>query len=550
MKVAHHVSLATALTLVVLAGCQARTPNAESTGRLAPSAGGGMAAAQEPAALKPTQPANAAPALSSREADLAKAKPMAIKAAEGGVYRSEDGAVEVTIPPGALSGNTSVRFAPGDTKSEQATDLYIPGLKVAMDLGTAQIKAGKGLVLKSKVDARFVEAFKKDAPGVDPATRGLSQGPDGAWYLSMPVTPTASRNTTFRSTKVAGDLEMIEALPAAPGRSLQQTSGSPLRLLQASSTTSTSEPTLTPSNTGNPTIDSWPAMPVSQAGKAPYLPMTEMTIDAKGHSVSFKIRNTVDESLAIDSEYIRCYVAHGWCSSSRINETIQEVIDFNQGLAANRQPPADLVARLNSYRSWDCATEETVDMAVVATYDSDDERINGKPAADAIISTGVGENVTEHPVSAEGRVNLPVGINVKLTVVGSIQKPIPASSQPKEVTTAKGMADVSIKIPKMSPKLTVRFQADGPLPTSMTVDYKVNDEPASSTISITGAGTQNGTAEFRVKVPTDSNYNFTFTGARGENFTNTQDAPINQTFPVHRNGEYEKTIKVFLVAPK
>lgn len=120
-------------------------------------------------------------------APVDKAKPMLIKAAEGGVYVTEDGLLSATIPPGALSQDAEVRFHRVDTNAMKNSTVFLNGIQFQMDLGDAVLLPNTSLKIVSKADDRMVGELKSMYADYDPARYALSQDAKGNWNVTMPV---------------------------------------------------------------------------------------------------------------------------------------------------------------------------------------------------------------------------------------------------------------------------------------------------------------------------------------------------------------------------
>lgn len=202
--------LSTTVVLAVLAGCQppaAVVKNDESTN----SVGKPGTAAQQPAAQTPQKPPAALgdTQKSPSEADQANqeapklnpeglavvdlAKPVLIKASEGGTYVSEDGLLTATIPPGALSQDTVVKFARLDTSGEKNTNQRLSGIRFQMDIGDAYIMPGQKISVASKADERLIPELQQMYSDYTPERYALSQDAKGNWVVTMPVAGPAAQ---------------------------------------------------------------------------------------------------------------------------------------------------------------------------------------------------------------------------------------------------------------------------------------------------------------------------------------------------------------------
>ena len=539
---------------------QAGTANGQTGGSAITNPGGAgtLAPGEVPKALAQGTP--------SREAVLAQVQAMDVSAAAGGLYKSADGGLQAIIPPDALSGDTQVKFAALDTSGLTATAIMTPGIVFAMDLGGAALKEGQAIIVKSKVDQRFVDEFQRSAPGKDPASAGLSQE-NGVWYLSMPVKAISGPDAeSMQTNHVVDSLATVEMQPAPATYGLKQAaspSPAPTATPTAAPTpvpTPTPVPKLPTTPSGDATVDAWEAMTAAQKADPSHRRVDSMVVRAVGHDVTLQMRNDRNATLgtADKSEYIQCFIGHGWCASGTIYDAIDGTIKFNKGVDTNHLPPTGLTQAVGAMRSgtagrldWDCGSAQTlVDITVKARYTSDDPAVHHVAASDATITRlASGATMSDGP---QAQLTFKMGLGVSFKVYGSINRPVYAQSAKVDVTAAQGLAPITVDIVKNSPKITLNVEADAPLTggAALTVDYLLGTEARTESLIIPAGTAQNFSGSFYARVPNDNNHNLTIKRVYGENFDDDGTAAINAAFPVHRNGVYAKNIKVKLNAPK
>jgi hypothetical protein len=111
----------------------------------------------------------------------------AVVAAEGGLFKSPDGTIELRIPPGALTQDARVTAYAKDTAGKPIGAGFVPGIAFQLDLGGARIAPGASVVVSAKVDKRFVETMAARDASFTPDAYGLRKDTDGHWTMQMPV---------------------------------------------------------------------------------------------------------------------------------------------------------------------------------------------------------------------------------------------------------------------------------------------------------------------------------------------------------------------------
>lgn len=132
----------------------------------------------------------------------ATANEVPISAAEGGVVRTADGSATLTIPPGALTGDTQITLKAQDV-AEFNKNLLNPevntrgltapqGLVLTLNMSN-DVVVGEGQELKvtGKTDPAFVAKIKAKVEALgeafDPAKYGFSQDASGTWFMTMAI---------------------------------------------------------------------------------------------------------------------------------------------------------------------------------------------------------------------------------------------------------------------------------------------------------------------------------------------------------------------------
>jgi hypothetical protein len=200
-----HGWLSLTVGLAVLAGCVSpATTGMETSGRQGSTGSTPMKPSEQqaPATVAPIdngeqtplEMVQQPPALNEEGlAAVDKVTPVAISAAEGGKFVSEDGLLTAIIPPGALSQDAQVRFVRLDTSNAKNTDKVLAGMRFQMDLGDAYVNPGQKLMVSAKADDRLISELKSMYPDYDPARFSLSQDEKGNWMIAMPLNGPAAK---------------------------------------------------------------------------------------------------------------------------------------------------------------------------------------------------------------------------------------------------------------------------------------------------------------------------------------------------------------------
>lgn len=278
----------------------------------------------------------------SAQAALDKAKPVTIDAARGGLYRSDDGALEVDIPPGALAQNATVRFALDNATSIPTSAAGTPGLLVAADWGAAKVRPDASITFRGRVDERFLKGLQAIAPHGDVSALGLARDASGRWVLPVVARPDpAGRLEAVEANALGrGSLVEVTRLPAEPvsppDAVANKLDPDPLPTVPANT------PTLAPLATSDGLVDRYPPLPADLAPTEPYHPVD--TLNYQDGSVAFNVRRTVGETLVARTPALVCMVSD--CGPG-VTKSVVDAVRFNTAVTAKRLPPAPLQARVH-----------------------------------------------------------------------------------------------------------------------------------------------------------------------------------------------------------
>lgn len=184
--------LSCSLALTVLAGCQNAAPvsqapettvnkGTQTTSQVqVPSSDTKNNPGTNPIAADPNQGVD-----NSNDGALDKATAMHIEAAKGGQYKSDDGLLTATFPPGSLSKDTDVKLVRVDTGALKNSDVFLNGIRYQWDLGDAYIMPGTKVTITSKADDRLVPALKNMYTDFTMERYSLSKDDNGNYAVTM-----------------------------------------------------------------------------------------------------------------------------------------------------------------------------------------------------------------------------------------------------------------------------------------------------------------------------------------------------------------------------
>lgn len=271
-----------------------------------------------------------------RAAALAAARPMTIQAATGGVYRSADGKVQVTIPPGALAKDAVVRFWTVDTTTMPRGPLGAVGLVIDGDWGDAQFEPGSRVSFKAPVDARFTKAVER--AGGDPAALGVSRDSQGRRYLevTMTVDETGKPDSTSRTQVGGGQVLEAARLPVNTDRvefkKIEKRDPDPPPAVPAG------VKTMEPLAVKDPWVRRYPGCPTTKYHGPEMAPVRYLSQGER----KIRIRESLPATMADDPAMVTC--AFNPCDQDPL-QPLEEAIRLNTAIAAQRQPPDGLRAR-------------------------------------------------------------------------------------------------------------------------------------------------------------------------------------------------------------
>ncbi|MDB5098443.1 MAG: hypothetical protein JWM80_2864 [Cyanobacteria bacterium RYN_339] len=286
---------------------------------------------------------------------LRAAGAMAVEAAKGAMYRSEDGSLMVSIPPGALTHNATVRFARIDTSALEAGGAGTPAVFVAVDWGGATFNPDAELVARVEVDDRFLRTLKQAAPGQSPDQLGLSSDGAGRWYLPVRVRADPMGREEAVSGTLIGSGSLVEAarLPVSttkylPANMITRYDPDPLPA-EVKDT-----PLMKPRTATDPLIRRYPALPVAWYGDDDHHPVNELAADGCN---PIKVRHTVIETLIgqpvfVNKAMVTCVLNP--CVPT-VGKGVVEAVRYNGAIEAGRLPPKALGERVHAKVDCSCA---------------------------------------------------------------------------------------------------------------------------------------------------------------------------------------------------
>lgn len=421
---------------------------------------------------------------------LKDAVPMKVEAAKGGVYRSADGNVIATIPPNALSGDTTVKIAALDTSTFSVPHVLMPGIRFAIDLEDARVNPDFAINVKAKCDPRTIAELQKRDPAFTPEKYSLSQEA-GVWYMQMPVKGPASQSATA---------------PAEPM-----------------------------------TLDQWMLMEFGN------LPLPENPDGAKKYDLKLtwaqqQFEANYNRPAPNNMNEWFAYEHAGVFGCGPIESTCwgwQLLHEMGWGVqpCPNRQPDTPPVVVAN--------------IPTRTTFTSDDPTVNGQPAAGATVrftmpsapQNGPGEVVADANGNATSFA--PVGGTVTTNSYIALG---PRTGPAAQATIAQNMGVINLTVEKNSPKVNFTFKADGPMGSSLTVKYTLDGTPRSAVVTLPVSGQETAGGTVKVDVPTDGFHKFVVTDVTGDGVLYKGADPAD--LQVRRNGFYDTSVVLSITAPK
>ena len=565
-------SLATTSVLALaIAGCQVGTQSpTNSTGNAAQGnvANGSL--------LKPGQNANsntstnaAANPGPTRDQVLSSAQPMAVTAATGGSYVSPDGNLKVTIPPGALTKDATVRFAAADSSVIPSNADQTPLVRFAADLGGAAVADGQKITVSAKVDSRFIAWAKANVPGFSPDQAGMTQDQNGNYYMAMPISgdnapaanePTGTNWSLYENGPNYGNSGVSATTTAAAGTThfdvLNATPSPSPSADPSASPTPAPTPTPTPTPTPVPTlppidaghghygnqINGMPAMPVPDAGNyqtvtqaawwdGREVPLVRNGISGGGAGGALDINpdadtvisQTVSGTEGAYGEFFQCLMyAHTNCLKTQVDTVLTDIELYNQAIKHNRQPPQSLVDEVQGYTSsTNCSTNGLAPVHVTLAFDSDDPRAVSQITNGTVVF-GSGSATWTVTNNVNGTYSQPEG-NGGLTITGSVPNPnglafgLAGDANSAQANPLVSSMNINVNQPstqsttitwhKHSPLVTLTLQAPVPI-VNPVVTYTASNGGTTATYTMPGYNN-------------DINQNVTFASDSGTGTTRT-----------------------------
>lgn len=418
--------------------------------------------------------------------------PMAMSAANGGLYVSPDGSIRAKFPPGVLTKDATVRINRTDTAGQKVTGNYVPGVSFDVDLGGASLKADTALIVETKVDARFVDEMKKRDPKFSADKYSLTQDDKGNWFMAMAVKGATTKPAPAKVLDPEAMLLLEFGTLTVPGVA-------PRKLMGLSSSVDC--------QTWVDTIQ----IPVPKD-------MSEWRQrESEGH-FSCAVYDKFDWYINIFKDLV---TSGGTCTFTG--------------------SPGPISTDL-----------KIVEVPSHVTFVSDDPAIDGKDG----VGAKVRYDWTWSPNNGETDVVADSAGMAKSTTVESLPLSAyaymdlgPVKGTPVDATAKEGMAPIELKIGKYSPLIKIDLTSEPPLDKELLVEYTIDGGEKQTATMSAPVGTKAMTGEFRVIVPDDNEHTFTITAARSGIETGLK-LPLPEPVKVHRNAEYPVKLNLITIAPK
>lgn len=404
---------------------------------------------------------------------------MFVSAAAGGHFCSADGAVEATIPPGALDRDAVVRFEALPTADLPAFPAYLPGMRVAADLGGASIRPGQALMVGARLDATTIARLRTMAPGQDLSALGVTSGPDGGAVLAMPMRgPSLGVVPVPAEPPQPGAWSTVEfggpLAAAAPARRLMAAATGPLKRIPAK-------------------------MPTTYEDFHQLELMGVIGCDITGICFGNNILSNLYDGEPLDPA--ACGLA------------------FEPPAPVPTPAPVGLPAPGVGVAGLPPAAQAPVALPCRVTWFSDDPRVHGQPVPGALVrfrlaglpGVGPAEVVTD----AAGRASTfaPPGWKAFPTAEKAPGRALDAGA---EVTVRAGMPAVELQLQKASPVIALQLVSLGgvELPDAVTIDFEVGGRPGVLEVPLAAVEATRRMANFTVKLEGDEPVPFEITGLR------------------------------------
>lgn len=281
------------------------------------------------------------------------ARPIALDATTGGVYRSPSGDLVVEVPPGALARGGTVRFARVDLRGMPGSAIGSPGLYVVADWGQALFSPEARVRVKAEVDGRFIEALKQSA--TEPASLGLSRD-GGRWYLPVVARPDAAgRPESVTSERVGpGSLLEVARLPTlprlVPSWAIARFDPDPLP------TPVPAQPTVSPTQAADPLVARYPGLPEAYRRQDEYHPIEALDADPPIKLERTAFGTLLGQRKVPPPSMVACVLDP---CQGQVAEAIVGAVRLNASLQSGHLPPADLVKRARKGLESGCSGPKT-----------------------------------------------------------------------------------------------------------------------------------------------------------------------------------------------
>lgn len=432
--------------------------------------------------------------LRDRALDAAGATKARVSAATGGLVTTPDGKLTLTIPPGALTADADVRVAPAPTDHLDVPGVYLPGVRFALDLGTASLAPDAVIKVKQVVDPRFVPELQKRDQAFDPANYGLSQDAAGAWVMEMPIHGPASASPKAPATPVPFEQILLAEFGHLPFAAGPGAATAPSFKLQS-----------TPQE-----------MFESTYGKPAPTSMDEW----------FKYEH---------SGLFDCGSIESTCWGLEILSGLGHPLGRNAECGSNPSP--------NAVR---------VDVPVEVKYSSDDSSIDGTAAAGATVTWSLLRSPVNGPTQVVadegGEASTFTAEGTRVSAMAQIDLG-PRSGAWVAGTATAGMAPLQLRVEKNSPHVNLTFKSpDFKLGPSLDVTFTIGGETRTQTVAVADPEASEARAQLIVQVKDDELHDFAVANVAGSNLGFRRAIPAS--VKVRRNGEYEVLVELVSLAQK
>ena len=494
-RVAGRFVLAALGTTLALSACQpapAAAPTARKASLGAHKAPDGIVPLDRPLQPEPfvqVRAHQAAPLLMPVAPDAygGRSGGLAVQAATGGVYRSADGSVEVVIPPGALDRDAVVRFEALPTQDLPAYSSYLPGIRVAADLGGAGINPGHTLFASARLAPQTVGHLRALSPGLDLDTLGFSPDGAGGTRLTMPLRgPAQGLVPVTGAPRDTPAWEMVEfGGPTAAATSTRRllAAGEPLKVIAAK-------------------------MPTTWQGFYDLELAGVFGCDVAATCLLNMIRKHQNEGGEIVPE--QCGMKFETLTPSPAPDPTDKPI------VAPPSPPGPVAAEGSPAPP---VVRDPLPLPCRVTWVSNDPRVNGQPAVGALVKfrlpgmAGMGPNEVLTNDQGLASTFAPEGWQAFPTAT---KAPGRAVDEGRPVTVRPGMPPVELTLVKNLPIIALHVISKGgkPLGETLHLSFEVAGRPGTLDLALVAPEANETMSSFTVQIAGDLPEAFSFTGAQ------------------------------------